>query len=223
MLVCIWQIERPIAWYTINGYRELRSNFADERITWVISSTGYSEEDRNNFITVANDIGVNIRFIHTAADLIEYINYGGFENFDSFFNREDDKISKFVVFSHGLKGSIELGYNQPDANKLRLTMNDIDKIDSDSFSNPNSWFGSCNTGTNTDNGISFAQAWVNKVGGSAWATVGKTNYGNIANLETGGKINALNVKLKRLIRGFMSNGSFNYPVEGTNAYWKKFD
>ena len=94
-------------------------------------------------------------------------------------SRANDKITKFAVFSHGMKGKLMLGYNYNTSynTDLNIYTSDIARIDCNAFDNPNSWFGSCNTGTGGSN--SFAQAWANRVGGKTWAFEGQTTYNYI--------------------------------------------
>ncbi|MDP4093472.1 MAG: RHS repeat-associated core domain-containing protein [Bacillota bacterium] len=194
----------------IKRLRELKKANSSESITWIIAMTGYSDSDRKRFIEDANDIGINIRFIHSNGDLLDYINIkdGG--------NRQEDKITEFDVFAHGYVGSIELGLHQPDEKNLSFSINDIKNIDKNAFNNPNAKFYTCNTGTSVNGGNSFAQEWVNKVGGKALAFIGKTSYDNINKGES------IWSKINRYLYGFSWYGSKNYPSAGLNAYSQTF-
>ena len=92
-------------------------------------------------------------------------------------------ITEVSVFSHGFVrdgGIISLGYNYEDENynkSLNLTINDIAGINSGAFNIPKTNFYSCNTGTAGKD--SFAQIWVNRVGGLTYAFNGKTLYRNV--------------------------------------------
>ncbi|OPX41889.1 tRNA(Glu)-specific nuclease WapA precursor [Ruminiclostridium hungatei] len=198
----------------IKELRELRELDSKENITWVISMAGWSNTDREHFIYVAKDIGVDVKFIHYASDLTDYINCKDGSN------RSNDKITKFFVFSHGLPGSIELGYSQDNASNYSISMDDIDSIDSNAFNNPYSWFGSCRTGTDVNGqNYSFAQKWVNQVGGTTRAIVGRSWYGDMNRGES------LKNKIYRFIYGFSIYGSVNYPVTYSKqkAYWETFN
>ena len=89
------------------------------------------------------------------------------------------------------------------------------------FDNPNSCFYSCNTATIDENGISFAQTWVNVTGGTTWAVVEKTDYAGINNLDNWQSI----IKPERKKTGYRSNGSDDYPIPSKvrGAYWQTFN
>ncbi len=171
-----------------------------------------------NLKIVAKDIGVGIKFIGNKGTLIDYINnkYKGNEK-----TRYLDRITNFVVFSHGLPkdgGVIALCYNyNQDYNKsLNLDKNDIiNSIYATAFNNPISVFYSCNTGTSGDS--SFAQTWVNKFKGVTYAFSGKSNYE---------KINQSGfhpfIKASRYLHGFSYYGSVDYPVAGDGASFLTF-
>ena len=119
-----------------------------------------------------------------------------------------------------MKGSIEFGYHQANQSELSLKYSDILKLRSGAFDNPNSCFYSCNTGISDKNGSSFAQSWVNKVGGTTWAIYEKSDYANINNLGNWKTI----IKPERAATGYRQIGSDYYPVPSTKrgAYWRVF-
>lgn len=128
-------------------------------------------------------------------------------------------------------GLIPLGYNYSNSYNmnLNLTMDDIKNINSNAFDNPISWFYSCNTGTKGSK--SFAQAWVSKVGGTAWAFQGKTTYQYLmypreyfsfrakVNRALGGKWADYSdaIEMLRMKYGFAFTGSIRYPEAGSDA------
>ena len=77
------------------------------------------------------------------------------------------------------------------------------------FDNPNSYFGSCNLATNGNK--SFAKAWVDKFGGTAWAFYGKSTYKDIdKGLHPA-------ISLSRKQHGFSYYGSANYPIAASDV------
>lgn len=122
--------------------------------------------------------------------------------------RLDDPITKFILYSHGLNNMLSLGYSHKNEGELEFTVDDIKKINSKAFLNPDTYFGSCNTGTKGKD--SFAQNWVNKVGGITWAHYGRSDYTNI-NSGAG-----LLIKISRNKHGFSFYGSKSYPVPSEN-------
>lgn len=211
--------------------RELRKANSDETIAWLIADAGWNDKDWANFSEAVSSLNVNIVKLRSADDFINYINNKIGGN-----SRMNDKITSSTVFSHGLTGMIPLAYNYSSSynKKLDLTIADIQNIDSNAFFNPISWFYSCNTGTGGSQ--SFAQAWVNQVGGTTWAYKGKTTYQYMmypreyfswkakVNRALGGKWAAYAefVELARMSYGFSSTGSARYPEATNKATLLKF-
>ena len=200
----------------IKKIKELKSLDDGEWITWIISKEGYSNEDLQNFNDIAYEMGVGIQFIDSAAELQNYINSQDKNTWGISDKRLNDPIRKFVVFSHGVVGSIELGYKQENSSSLSLDYNWIQGVSSDAFENPNTAFYSCNTGTDRDEqwGNNFAQNWVDRVGGRTWASVGKTDYAGIL----GTRSEAEEAFARKY--GFNKNGAHNYPT--TSGIWMNY-
>ncbi len=194
---------------------EYKSTIRNEQITWLVSSTGYSADALTKFQQVANYFGVSLITFSDKGELQNYLNSKRTNRWELSNDRKCDKITKFALFSHGVPGSVELGYAQPNRNDLKLDNNWIGGIFSEAFNNPNSAFYSCNTGTYGDS--SFAQKWVNITGGCTWAVSNNTTwYGNINTGES------LQDKIDRWHVGFNPYGSHNYPVPSNNGYFDKF-
>ena len=116
---------------------------------------------------------------------------------------------------------------------MDFSKSDINKINSNAFDNPISWFYSCNTGTGDS---SFAKAWVNRVGGTTWAYSGKSEYtymmypreyftfGAKVNRALGGKWADYQkgVAILRKSFGFSFAGSVRYPEAADGATLLKF-
>ncbi len=184
---------------------EYKSTVGNEQVTWLVSNTGYSTDAINKFQNVADYYGVTLVTFANKGELQNYLNSKNTSQWTLSTSRTLDQITRLALFSHGVPGSVELGYNQSNCSDLSLDTNWIGGIFSVAFNNPNSAFYSCNTGTNGDN--SFAQNWVNMAGGRTWAVVNNTTwYGNMNNDET------LQDKLDRWHVGFNPYGSRHYPV-----------
>lgn len=203
----------------IKKLNELAALNDGENIKWIIAREGWTGEDIAKFNKVVTEISdyysasVSLMMIDDKEQLIDYINNKNGSD------RADDRITKFVVFSHGLTdGTISLGFNYSTYNnKLDIKVSDIttNKIKTyDAFDNPNSCFYSCNTGTSGNS--SFAQAWVNITGGKVWAFVGKSDYEQI------NKGQGLDIWTSRKLNNFSLLGSANYPIAGQSAYMTTF-
>ncbi len=160
-------------------------------------------------IVTHNDIDVRLAYFSKSDNLINYIN-NKYEGED----RNADKITKFVVFSHGFaNGTLSLGYNyDSDYNKnLNFSIDQLDSINENAFNSPNSMFYSCNTGTNVNGewGNNFAQKWVNRVSGQTWAWNTTTFY-DIYKDGTFWQKRYVDMNL------FIKEGATNYPV-GSNG------
>ena len=204
---------------SIKKLRQLRADFPEENITWLVSAAGY-EKDIENFKDTASKIGVSIEFISDKDELFNYINTKGSGNTAQ---READKITKFAVYSHGLPGVLALGFRQENEENINITVNDLNpnNINRSSFDTPNSWFGSCNAGTSVNTYFpSFARTWQMHAGGRAWGAVGKTDYSKIVG---DWKKNEETIKTSREGKDYMEEGSIEYPGLGENAYWVEFE
>ncbi len=206
---------------------EYRKANRDESIAWLIADAGWSNTDWSNFLKAVEELKVDIVKVRSKEELISYVN-----NKKCGDSRENDKITKFTVFSHGMTGKLMLGYNYSTSynSNLNFYTSDIARIDSNAFDNPDSWFGSCNTGTGGSN--SFAQAWASKVRGKTTAFEGKTTYAYIMfPREYGGVFNKVTRFLgispwnqyKKLVQGlradygFSKSGSAYYPEAADKA------
>ena len=152
-------------------HKMLQQN-SDEPITWLIADSGYSWLEKIRIGNLARNLGVNSVFFSSADEFVDYINTKGTDKE----SRLADQISKMEVFAHGGIGVLLFGYQKNTA--ANVTMEDIDRIDSDAFKVLflGTWFGACNTGTSVDGGDSFAQKWADKTRGTSLAVYdGKTN------------------------------------------------
>lgn len=93
--------------------RAINDNLAEnnqESVTWIIADAGYTKEDKLNFRKSIDGLNVNIVYIESDEAFVDYIN-----NKDGN-NRNSDKITRVDIFSHGLVGEVDLGYNYVDNN-----------------------------------------------------------------------------------------------------------
>ena len=196
----------------IKQLKEFKNNskYKYDKITWLIANNRYSDEDLNNFKDTAKKLDVNLGFFNNTEALINYINL----------DRSFCKIANFIVFSHGIEGSVELGYSPLNSiNELSLTINDIRKINANSFdSSIFTHFYSCNTATEVD-GNSVAKEWFNQGLGPIQAAVKKTDYSIILG-KTEEEINNHLAQSKE--KNYNENGALYYPGLGKDAYWKYF-
>ncbi len=196
-----------------------KGNQTSENITWVIADVGWTEGDKNKFEKVAKDIGIGLQYISNKDELIGYINnkYSGTDDI-----RSKDLITKVAVFAHGVPGKLMLGFDyQDEHSEFSIGLSDLttDTIKTfDAFSNPNTMFYSCNSGTDVGGtwGNNFAQKWVNITGGKAWGFVGKSDYSKMSLNEK------FAYKVSRNLHGFSFYGSANYPEPSSNAYINSF-
>ncbi|MBP3359658.1 MAG: RHS repeat-associated core domain-containing protein, partial [Clostridia bacterium] len=211
----------------IKKIRDLRASMPNERIGWCIANEGWSSDDWKNFQSAVSDIdNVHVIVINSSSDLTNYINYrstGGIvtdPDGNSTNYRVGDEITKFAVFSHGVPGTLALGYNYNNSlhSSMSFEQSYIEGIYGSAFNNPNSWFYSCNTATN-DN--SFLKAWQAQVGGFAGGYSGTTTYEFITYSEAykgywlsdprkwaeKSMVDSMREKY-----GFAANGSLRYPT-----------
>lgn len=113
-----------------------------------------------------------------------------------------------------------MGYNY-DMNYLKsldMSVYDINSISRNAFiKNPTSSFYACNIGKAGKN--SFAQKWVNKVGGSTMAFNGKTDYENVADQSLWAKIIRKIYRLFYNVNGFGGNPNLPIACDGVDAVY----
>ena len=200
----------------IRQIQDIKSN-SNDCITWIVSNIGYSNEDIALIKQSAYDLGVRIVMIQNADQLQNYLNSKSTAVWELTQARKNDKVRTLTVFSHGVKGSVELGYGHEGRSKFTLDYNWIGGLIPEAFYYATATFYSCNTGTNVRSnawGDNFAQKWVDTVGGVALAVNGKTNYANVS----GGLINSVKRKFNKLSTG----QKYNYPVASDGVSWIKF-
>ena len=212
----------------------------DKDITWIVTTSGYSEKDIEGIKEVAEEKHVNLMFIDNADTIIDYMNTGKDSNGNVIENRVISKVSDISIFSHGVKadgGTVALDYHSDDklSNKeLNIAIKELDEsnINKNSFSNTYTYFGACNAGT-VQNNTSFAQEWVKKVGGEAEAicdptpdTDGGQTFYKYINNNRGAIWKGADWFRRHIGVNFDKEGCANYPVSCDNAanvddYWTR--
>lgn len=156
--------------------------------TWLIADNGWSSQDKAD-IKAAKDKhipDVKIIWIEGRDYLINYINKksGGNNHWKKpqvSKKRKKDPVVDFTVFSHAYADKLALGYDHKlNHDYLSIEKKHISLFGKGAFNKYQfSMFYSCNTGNGGSN--SFAQKWVNQVGGLANAFTGRTDYTGIMN------------------------------------------
>lgn len=160
-------------------------------------------------------MNVNIRFFTTDKDLIDYIN-----------NRSTCKIGNITIFAHGIPGSVEFGYKQPNFSELSFNIFDFKGINSSSFKKDAVTMSyACNGATNikanstTDvlpnwaYGKSFASEW-NRCGfGKIIAANGQTDYDYIFGKDVDKHV------AEKSYKGYVEASAVEYPKPVEGAKW----
>ena len=196
-----------------------------------VPNAGWTSDDWINFQAAISDIdNVHIIVMNSTSDLTNYINYrrtdGLYTDYEGNITnyRSGDEIKKFVVFSHGSKGKLMLGFDYFSSNNLDYGLSNISDIQSKAFNNPNSWFYSCNTATGENR--SFLKAWHDKIHGFTGGYYGKTDYTYItysidyfsySAFDPRKFVEDSKIILLRKKYGFSQTGSLNYPIPYTGA------
>ncbi|MFT8349323.1 hypothetical protein [Clostridium saccharoperbutylacetonicum] len=217
----------------------------NKNITWIVTDSGYTENDIERMKEVAKNNDINIMFIDNSEQVYQYINTGIGVDGKKIEDRSMNKITDITFFSHGIKdngGTLALDYNDKNNyvnNNLNISVNDLSNsnIDKDSFSNPHTFFGACNAGT-VQNGTSFANEWVKKIGGEVEAICdptpvpvdendhsGQTSYEHI-NDGKGWLWNREDQIKRKIGINFDEDGCNNYPTKGNDEinrdlYWTR--
>lgn len=174
--------------------------------------------DKQLINQAAQRIGATPLFATDKNQIIAHFNEGR--------DRCKEKITNVAVFSHGLPGQLALGYQTNPY--LNIKNDDIVSFNQGSFiEGVYTVFFSCNTGTNTPQGTSFAQEWVNQTGGTAEAVSdGRTDYSDINGRNRFGRgfewYEQDKINRKNGIN-FDIDGSLNYPRPSIDVQWKIFN
>lgn len=159
-------------------------------ITWVVIVHDYvydpEKYDRERFCTTAETLGIKIELIDNRIKFINYINTKAQNGFGKL--REKTKIRYLSVFAHGqtplftggdeTQLSLAYGLNKSESNKdkrelegmINFRTPEIEELDEKAFcSDVITMFFTCNTGTADKKGERFAQKWVDRIGGVAFA------------------------------------------------------
>ena len=188
-----------------------------ENITWLISSTGYSEIDITNFEQTAEDFGVNIVFFSNADEFINYINTGDILREDG---DRDTKVDYLSVFSHGAPGELWLGMHQKNDKELEVYLTDIKRIDPEAFTESSRTFfyscGSASFDVLNDKG-NFAQNWHERTGSVTVGFDGRTNYNPTTNLDEDARRDA------RKATGYDQKGDYVFPTEGYKYFSERIE
>lgn len=199
---------------------DMRNGNDNFLINWAIADAGWQDDDKSKFCEAVGNLPVVVMFIDCVQTLLNYINFGK--------DRTMIKITYLVVFSHGTLAddetpgpAIALGWYHSNWEALHFVRDHIPMIYTEPCQNPYCEFYSCNTGTGGD--YSWAQTWVNLVGGETWAFVGKSEYSYINKI---GRLDRA-VYTSRQEHGFSYFGSSYYPVrgskpDGSEAEWIQF-
>lgn len=156
-------------------------------ITWIVFVHDYvydpDKYDRERFSKTAENLGIKIELVEDRIGFIHYINTKEQNGCGTL--REKTKIKYLSVFAHGQTpkftggvetqlsfafklNSIKKGEDVEDMINFRTP--EIEELDEKAFcSDVVTRFFTCNTGTADKKGERFAQKWVNKVGGVAFA------------------------------------------------------
>jgi len=132
-------------------------------------------ESAENYLTKVRlhniDCFLRVIWVSSKEDLYKHINIG----FDPDLDRNKEKISQLVVFSHGVPGTLLLGSGT--ARSANISISDVtaDKIDKNAFRDDYfAVFYSCNAGTQS-NESSFTQIWADVTGGYTIGIKGVTD------------------------------------------------
>lgn len=156
-------------------------------ITWIVFVHDYvydpDKYDRERFSKTAENLGIKIELVEDRIGFIHYINTKDQNGCGTL--REKTKIKYLSVFAHGQTpkftggeetqlsfafklNNIKKGEDVEDMINFRTP--EIEELDEKAFcSDVVTRFFTCNTGTADKKGERFAQKWVNKVGGVAFA------------------------------------------------------
>jgi len=116
----------------IRQLREYAKDRHDEIRTTVLFREGYTPKQLKAVEKAVRDTGARFITADSINDLINYINQGS-TILPSQQDRRQDKVSRLDFFSHGVVGSIELGFETRKAESYRLDEKAVAKLDPMAF------------------------------------------------------------------------------------------
>jgi hypothetical protein len=152
--------------------QELREQFPDERVTWLVYSEGYKSRSRqenqdliSNITSVRDAYNINLIFFDRTSELIDYLNNGQ--------PRATVKIANLEYFGHSNRACWMFDYsnNIDSGSKVWLHEDELTKIHRGIFTRSafvKSW--GCYSGE------SFTRKWRLATGVPMWGAIGKTQY-----------------------------------------------
>lgn len=212
-------------------------------ITWLVfwHDFVYKSYDKEHFSKTAETLGINIQFISSKKQFINYLNYkntGGYSD-----ARTKSKIRYLSVFAHGqtplytggnetqLSFAYQLNNHEQNSGNQDLTaeinfvQSDIASIKEDIFAaGAVTFFYTCNTGTADANGERFAQLWADKTRNDTYAFQNaRSNYIfiNSSMDQINGAFNfptnRFDVAISDIINGLREKGHELLDEPGTDA------
>lgn|GEM_PF-6268931 len=188
--------------------------FYDEKVTWMVMTLGYSDEDMSKFRHVAQELGVALVEVKNSKELVNYLNsmnkdvsMPDGEPGELSSNRSADPITKMSIFGHGISGLALLGAGDFPAGDL--TSEALGGNRQDAFRSPSIGLYTCNAATPLNDGVSFAQILSAATDGEVRGYEGRTDY---AKINPSGS--SLADKFNRFINGFNTHGSQQMPQAG---------
>ena len=195
----------------ITRLKQLKEINANEPITWVVMTAGYSDRDISKFQSIAENLGVSFQLIGSADELTNYLNSKNIGVSDLSKARQDDQITSMSVFGHGFAGSAEFAYNQDNQACFSWSTNHVKRLDKRAFNNATIDLYTCNSATNTYNGTSLANDLSARTSSIVTGYRGQSTYRKINQGQGWG------AKWNRARNGFNTNGSIKLPQAGDRA------
>jgi len=174
------------------GIRSLRSysqSHPDESRSMVLFTGGYSKKQIARIEKSVAKYGGTLVQVNSAEEMINYINSKSTGSGDLSGARSDDKITNMDMFSHGVAGAVEFGYETNNWEEYRLNDTNVMNINSGAFKGTGSTITSyaCRTALGTDikfigsdyginPGNSLAQKMANASGAHVRAFPVRTDY-----------------------------------------------
>lgn len=197
----------------LKEYKDSKTGYySNAKITWIIEQGTNSVTDISNLRNSANKLGVNLLFVTSKKEIINYINTGSTTGTLP----RTLKIKEFTLFGHGYEGKLDFGID------YQIDIDDLSLINDNAFTNSTSVFYSCNTATNDTK--SFAYKWKSVTGGVVHAVVNRTEYSYMTYRIGYTQEDKELIDKLRSNTGYIESGSFSYPcpADDDNAYWVMF-
>jgi len=188
----------------IRAIKEMSKNSPNESRSMIIFTEGYTDDQLSAIEKSVKSYGGTLVKVNSSEEFTNYVNSKSSSGGELSGARENDKITTMEIYSHGLPGSIEFGYEGKSESKYKLDASNVSNLNPGAFNGTNSTIYSyaCRTGTGSN---------INFIGPTFMMKTSKSLAQKLAN-ATGAHVVAFPVRTDyQFTLGTWSERRFSFP------------